>query len=104
MPSVCDSGERDVGAFRGLEMRVVSSGPAPGSSSARLECSVRDREVGSSNLPFPTASSVAELPIDETTLNPGRALESRCAHEVQVERSSHPAAKTSAVVGSEPAQ
>src|ERR1700686_2808645 len=36
--------------------RVVSSGPAPGSSSARLECRVRDREVGSSNLPFPTVS------------------------------------------------
>jgi hypothetical protein len=41
---------------RGPRRRVVSSGPATGSSSARLECSVRDREVGSSNLPFPTAS------------------------------------------------
>src|ERR1700726_4983380 len=28
--------------------------PSPGSSSARLECTVRDREVASSNLAFPT--------------------------------------------------
>src|SRR4029077_3758079 len=32
---------------------IIRAG-APGSSSARLECTVRDREVGSSNLPFPT--------------------------------------------------
>jgi hemerythrin-like domain-containing protein len=35
-------------------MAVVESSGS-GSSSARLECTVRDREVGSSNLPFPTS-------------------------------------------------
>src|ERR1700683_2066668 len=41
------------------------SRPAPGSSSARLECAVRDREVGSSNLPFPTASDLFCHPLLE---------------------------------------
>lgn len=40
--------------LREAKARVVSSA-VPGSSSARLECTVRDREVASSNLAFPTS-------------------------------------------------
>src|ERR1700680_4762471 len=40
----------------GLCGRWYHRDPASGSSSARLECTVRDREVASSNLAFPTRS------------------------------------------------
>ena len=45
-------------AVRGTRTGWVVESGGSGSSSARLECTVRDREVGSSNLPFPTSRAV----------------------------------------------
>ncbi len=46
---------------RGSRQGRMLESARSGSSSARLECTVRDREVGSSNLPFPTSCGTSAL-------------------------------------------